>query len=174
MLALFKHVLNRRLIDHQIRFAAFPLHLDAVPVIPLNDAVNFFAIAQHNHHRRPRLHLLLIIKILGIGLLWRRCLLSAVAAHGAVASIGALSPFHALGTIMPLWPFTAFLRLNRRCIVVSVIFRTRQRWTNQLAVGEVFSVDGFTACYGNHSDFLHVALPWIHALALINLIVWTR
>src|ERR1039458_8170511 len=69
-LPLFKHVLDRRLIDHQIRRAA-AVQLDAALVVPLDVAVDLLAIAQYHHHGSLGLHLLLIIEIFGVGLLGR-------------------------------------------------------------------------------------------------------
>ena len=42
--------------------------LQTALVVPLDHAVNFLAVAQHDHHRGFRLHLLLIVKVLGVGL----------------------------------------------------------------------------------------------------------
>src|ERR1700686_3948352 len=105
VLPFFKHVLNRGLVDHQIRLALLPVHLDAVPVVPLDDPAPFLAVAQHDHHRRPRLHLLPIIKILGVGLLRRRQLFSRAACHCAIPSV---SSIHAFSAILPLRPFAPF------------------------------------------------------------------
>src|ERR1700719_1747941 len=71
---LFEHVLNGGLVNHQIRSAIVADYFDAGLVVPLDDSVHFFAVAQHNHHRRSRLHLFLVIEILGVGLFWRRSL----------------------------------------------------------------------------------------------------
>src|SRR5258708_39386002 len=76
VLPFFEHVLDRGFIDHQISIAVVAVHLDAIPVIPFDDAAPFFTVAQHDHHRSPRLHLLLIIEVLRIGLLRRRRLLA--------------------------------------------------------------------------------------------------
>jgi len=56
------------LVDHQVGGAA-AVQLDAMFVVPLDIAVDFLAIAQHDDHRRLGLHLLLIIEIFGVGLL---------------------------------------------------------------------------------------------------------
>src|SRR6476620_2217279 len=74
--AFFEHVLDGGFVNHQIRFAILAVHLDAIPVIPLDNAVNFFAVTQHDDHGRPRLHLLLIVEIFGVGLLRRSCFFS--------------------------------------------------------------------------------------------------
>src|SRR5580765_5981594 len=71
VLAFFEHVLDGRLVNHEIWFAAVPVHFDAVAIVPLNDAANFLAVLQHNHHRGSRLHLLLIVEVLGVSLLRR-------------------------------------------------------------------------------------------------------
>ena len=68
------HVLNAGLIDQQIRLT-IAVHLQAILVVPLDDAVNLFIVLQHQDHRRLGLHLLLVVEILGVGLLWRRELL---------------------------------------------------------------------------------------------------
>src|SRR4029077_18088866 len=62
--AFFVHVLDRRLVDHQIRLAAVSYNLEAVLVVPLDDAVNLLAVAEHDDQWRLRLHLFLIIEIL--------------------------------------------------------------------------------------------------------------
>src|SRR5271154_2363729 len=70
--AFFIHVLDRGLVDHQVgRTGA--VHFEAALVIPLDYAVNFLAVAEHNDHRSSRLHLLLVVEIFRIGLLgwWR-------------------------------------------------------------------------------------------------------
>jgi len=66
----------------------FADHLDAGLVVPLDDAVHLFAVLQHDHHGRPRLHLLLIIEILRVGLLRRSRLPSPTASwRGTVPTI---------------------------------------------------------------------------------------
>src|SRR5260370_349364 len=77
--AFFVNVFDRRLVDHQIRLAAVSYHLEAVLVVPLDDAVNLLAVAEHDDQWGLRLHLFLIIKILGVGLLRGREFLSAEA-----------------------------------------------------------------------------------------------
>src|SRR3954465_10061157 len=67
LLRLFIHVFDAGLIQQDIRpFRA--IHLEAALVVPLDDAVERLAIAQHEHHRRLRLHLLYVIKVLSVGL----------------------------------------------------------------------------------------------------------
>src|SRR5437660_6761127 len=70
-LSLFIHVLDRRLIDHQIR-CADAVYLDAGLVIPLDGSVDFFIVEHDDYHWSLRLHLLLKIEIFGIGLFRRR------------------------------------------------------------------------------------------------------
>ena len=47
------------------------MHLDAILVVPLDDAANLVAGVEDHHHRRSRLHLLDVIKIFGVRLLRR-------------------------------------------------------------------------------------------------------
>src|SRR5216684_5167645 len=75
--AFLEHILDRRFVDYDIR-RAYAIYLDAVLVIPLNHAMNLFVVGHHDDHRRFRLHLLLVIKILGISLVRRRGLARAV------------------------------------------------------------------------------------------------
>ena len=60
---------------------------------------------------------------------------------------------HALSAVVPLRTLASFLR-HRSCIVIIVILHARQRGSNQLAVGEVILLEGFTVVYGIH-NFLH-------------------
>ena len=91
--AFLVHVLDAGLVDQQVGRAG-AVHLQAVLVVPLDDAVNFFAVLQHQDHGRLGLHLLLIIEILGVGLLRRRSLLAvrAVATISAIAVRSRRSP----------------------------------------------------------------------------------
>src|SRR5579864_3460788 len=57
--------------EQQVRFA-FPIHFKAILVIPLDDALQNFAILEDEGHLRFGLHLFQIVKILGVGLLRRR------------------------------------------------------------------------------------------------------
>src|SRR5262249_17529075 len=103
-------------------------------------------------HRGARLHLLLVVEILGVGLLRRRRFL---AAHGAFATIAAAIPtVHSFLAVMPLWTLAPLLHLDRPCAVVPMVFGARQGRANQLAVGEILAFDGGGVC-GIHSDFLH-------------------
>src|ERR1700730_5217625 len=74
VLAFLEHVLDGGLVDHQVGRAG-AIQLDAVLVVPLDIAVDFLTVAQNDDHGSLRLHLLLIIKILGVSLLGRRGLL---------------------------------------------------------------------------------------------------
>src|SRR5512141_427447 len=67
-LAFLVHVLDRWLVNEQVGLAAAG-ELDAVLVVPLDVAVDLFAVLEHDDHRGLGLHLLLVIKILGVGLL---------------------------------------------------------------------------------------------------------
>src|SRR5882672_8614831 len=70
VLAFLEHVLNRRLVDHQVGRAG-AVELDAALVVPLDVAVDFFSVAQHHDHGGLGLHLLLVVEVLGVGLLGR-------------------------------------------------------------------------------------------------------
>src|ERR1700704_3027408 len=67
VLAFLEHVLDGGLVDHQVGGAG-AVQLDAVLVVPLDIAVDFLAVAQHDDHGSLRLHLLLIVKIFGVSL----------------------------------------------------------------------------------------------------------
>src|ERR1039457_5723738 len=77
---LLVHVHDGRLVEQDIRaFAA--VHFETAAVVPLNHAVQCLAIAQDEHHRGLGLHLLHVIKILGVSLIrWDRFLLQGRAA----------------------------------------------------------------------------------------------
>src|SRR5579871_244200 len=149
ILPLFKHVLDGRFIDHHIRFAAIAVHLDAVPVIPLNDAVNLFPVSQHDHHLRARLHLLLIVEILRVRLLRRRRLLSAARSHRTLSAVSSLR------SVMPFRTISPFLYRHRRTVMIAVILGARQRRANQLTVREVFPVSRFSGRHRSHKYVLH-------------------
>ena len=99
VLAFFVHVLDRGLVDHEVG-RTIAVYLETTLVIPLDDAADFFAIAEHDDHRRSRLHLLLIIKILSVGLLGRRRLAASAVTVIAIVTIVAVAG--ALRTIPPL------------------------------------------------------------------------
>src|SRR5580704_11839414 len=61
----FVHVLNRWLVDDDVGLRS-AVHLQAVLVVPLDHAVDLFAVAEHDHHGCLALHLLLIVKIFGV------------------------------------------------------------------------------------------------------------
>ena len=44
------------------------MELDASAVVPLDAASQFFAVLKHHYHRRPVIHLLLVIEALGMSL----------------------------------------------------------------------------------------------------------
>ena len=67
---LFVHVANAVFEDQQIGFC-FPVDLDAVSIIPLDDAAELLTIIQHHHHGSLVLHLLQIVEAFRIGLLLR-------------------------------------------------------------------------------------------------------
>src|ERR1700730_16858233 len=88
--AFFVYVLDRRLVDHQIRLAAVSYNLETVLVVPLDDAVNLLAVAEHDDQWCLRLHLFLIIEILGVGLLRGREFLTAEALPLSARALGTL------------------------------------------------------------------------------------
>lgn len=64
LLAVFtglEHVPNTLLVNDHIRLPA-AIYLDAVAVVPIDPAVDLFAVFQHDDHRRTDLHLLLEIE----------------------------------------------------------------------------------------------------------------
>src|SRR5690242_8920549 len=58
------------LINHQIR-ATVASELDAVAVVPLDDAAKNFAVVENDSDRRASLHLLYVVKILCVSLFRR-------------------------------------------------------------------------------------------------------
>src|ERR1039458_2228204 len=169
VLVFLKHVLNRRLVNHQIRPALFADHLDAGFVVPLDEAVHFLAVLQHDHHGRPRLHLLLIIEILGVGLLRRSRLPSATSSRrGTVAAVVSSILSTILSTLRTLVPGPALphghmIRIMVGVVVAVVMIRAGQCRTNQLAVCKSFLVACRLGRSGIHR-FLHSGAP-AHALA---------
>src|SRR5580700_10586745 len=150
VLAFFIHVLDGRLVDHQVGLAVFAIYLDAGPVVPLDDAAYFFAVTQNDHHLGARLHLLLVVKIFGIGLFRRRHLLATASAAGRAISAIAV---HAFCAVMPLGAVAPFLLRRWSSAVIAVVFRAGQSWSNQLAVGEIFLFGGFGGQGGVHYFF---------------------
>lgn len=67
VLAGLEHVSNALLVDQQIGLTT-AIYLDAVAVIPIDPAMNFFAVFEHDDHRRSNLHLLLEIESFCVGL----------------------------------------------------------------------------------------------------------
>src|ERR1017187_5792957 len=65
------HILDVGFKQKQI-WCVFAVHLQAVLVVPFDDALQYFAIAKDDRHRSLRLHLLQVVKILGVGLFRRR------------------------------------------------------------------------------------------------------
>src|SRR6516162_3713258 len=119
------HVLDRGLVHHKIG-SAHAIYLQAVLVIPFDDSMDLFSIPEHDNHGSFRLHLLLVIKTLGVGLLGRRRLPTAPV---AVAAVG---------------PLRAALGHRRSRVVVLVAaerFGTIQGGTNQFPVGESVRFD---------------------------------
>src|SRR5215472_5349284 len=147
-LPLFKHVLDRRFINHQIRLAVLTVHLDAIAVVPLNNAVHLFTVAQHDHHRRPRLHLLLVVKILGVGLLGRGRLFP-----GAQSAIVAM--LHAFSAIVPVRPLALLLSQGGAIIMIAVIVWTLQYWADELPIPVILFVSPLGGWNGIHDAVFH-------------------
>src|SRR5450432_1605698 len=126
VLALFIHVLDRGLVNHQVGGAA-AVHLEAASVIPFDGSPNLFAIAKHNYHRRFRLHLLLIIEILRVGLLRRGWFFSQT-----------IRPVMVTVSFDPVGPLATFSHGNRRMIVLG----SAQGRPNQLAIGKSLWLQG--------------------------------
>src|SRR5579872_1407426 len=123
--ALFVHVFDRWLENHQVG-RADAVDLEAILVIPLDDAVDFLAVMQNQYHRRLGLHLFLVIKVLRVGVLRRRRLLRGSVCM-AVIALGALA-CRRRG------------RMLRRMMIVVVAV---ERWADELAVGKL--VGGYAA-----------------------------
>src|SRR6185369_8114936 len=132
LFAFFKHVLDAALVDHQVRAAGVAIQLDACPVVPLDDAVEFFSVVGHNDHRSFRLHLLLIVKIFRVCLLGWRSFLRRCSSCRRRQTFPTLSAF--------------------RSVSLS------QRWANQLPAGESFGFGSATYGCRFHST-LHKNLP---------------
>jgi hypothetical protein len=132
-LAFLINVLNGGLVDHQIRLAV-SVHLDAIPVIPLDGPMNFLTITQHHHHRRLRLHLLLVIEIFRVGSLWGRSLPSPH--RGALYSV---APLHG--------------SLHMVCVVHMIMFVAVQRWPDEFAIGECFLLHRLFSWHGINCIF---------------------
>src|SRR5262249_53581569 len=125
--AFFIQILNRRLVDHQVRSLG-AVYFNAVLVIPLNNAVDFLIIAEHDDHWSLGLHLFLVVEILSVGLLGRRNL-TLSAAPIAVPPAFPTTTFSAFRTLTP-FPTTATLA------AMTMIIAGQGR-TNQLAIAEV-------------------------------------
>src|SRR5262249_54759273 len=128
--ALFVHVLDAGLVDQQVS-RANAVHLQAVLVIPFDDAVNLFPVLQHKDHRGLALHLLLVIEIFGMCLLGRRGLLAVGAA--TIASV-ATRPLATVAILSGM--------------VVAV-----QRGTDELAVGKHLRINSSSYGGGIHRIF---------------------
>src|SRR5215469_15626543 len=69
-LAVFVHILDTGFIEQQIRLTG-AVYFEAALVVPLDRAVERFPVTQNKNHRRLGLHLFYVIKIIGVGLIWR-------------------------------------------------------------------------------------------------------
>src|ERR1700734_2525815 len=127
VLVFLEHVLDGGFVDHQVRSTVYAHHLDAGLVVPLDDAMYFLAVAQHDHHRRLRLHLLLIVEILRVGLLWRRCLARASRPRPAVVPFEPALPA-TFRAVVPFGTFPPFGELHLIWVVIAVVvIPARQR-----------------------------------------------
>src|SRR3954451_12013066 len=84
------HVLDRRFVNEKVG-PGVAGQLNAILVVPLDDAVDLFAIVQHDDHGSLGLHLLLIIEIFCVGLFGWWSFLAA--GTTAAIAIGAFTPF---------------------------------------------------------------------------------
>jgi len=142
VLAFLEHVLDGGLVDHQVGGAG-AVQLDAMFVVPLDIAPDFLAVAQHDDHGSLGLHLLLIIKIFGVGLLGGHGLLRR---GGGTVSVSVAIPVSAFGG-----------RVVRAVVVVRVIGAIERR-ADQLAIREAFLIGGLFGWYGVER-FFHIAPP---------------
>src|SRR5713226_5181888 len=133
-LAFLEHVLNGGLVDHQVGGAA-AVQLDAVLVVPLDIAVDFLAVTQHDNHGGLRLHLLLIVKIFGVGLFGGRGLLGW--SGGTVAIPISIS--------VPVAAFSGRVVMGVAIVVVVGAIEDR---TDQLAIREAVLIGGLFSWYG--------------------------
>src|ERR1700687_3968688 len=120
VLAFLEHVLDGGFVDHQIGGSG-AVELDSILVLPLEIAVDFLAVAQHDDHGSLRLHLLLIIKILGVSLLGGRGLFGR--SGGTIA-------------ISVSVPVPAFSRRVVVGVAIVVMVSAIQDRTDQLAIRE--------------------------------------
>src|SRR6267378_4256277 len=132
VLAFLEHVLDGGLVDHQVGGAG-AVQLDAVLVVPLDIAVDFLAVAQHDDHGSLRLHLLLIVKILGVGLLGGRGLLGR---SGGTVAISVPISVPALGGRVVV------------AVAIVIVVGTIQDRTDQLAIREAVLIGGLFGWYG--------------------------
>src|SRR6185437_5871939 len=110
------HVLDDRLVDEQIGFA-LTMHLEAVAVVPLDDAANLLAIPQYQDHVGLGLHLLQEIETFGVGLVGRVRLLGQALGDRRVGG-------------------------NGRSGAGQLVAHFRERGANELAVGGQLRIGG--------------------------------
>src|ERR1700674_5300993 len=132
--AFLEHVLDGGLVDHQISGAG-AVQLNAVLVVPLDIAVDFLAVAQHDDHGRLRLHLLLIIKIFGVSLFGGRGLLGR---SGGTVSVFVPIPISV----------SAFGGRVVVAVAVVIVLGAIEGRTDQLAVREAVLIGGLFSGYG--------------------------
>src|ERR1700692_4172883 len=165
-LVFLEHILNGGLVNHQVRPPIVTDDLDARLVVPLDDAMHFFAVAHPHDHGRSRLHLLLIVEIFRVGLLRRRRFSSPSRSRPVVTTVWPLKP--------PLWPVVAIVSVPALRplhvvgvvigIVIVIVIDARQSRTDQLAVGEILLVTRLLGRSRSHGFFHSGATP-AHALA---------
>src|SRR5258708_36347575 len=129
VLAFLEHVLDGGLVDHQVGGSG-AVQLDAVLVVPLDIAVDFLAVAQHDDHGSLRLHLLLIIKIFGVSLLVRRGLLGR---SGGTVTISLPISVSAFGGCVTM--------------AIVIVVGAIQRRTDQLSIRAAVPICGLFGLY---------------------------
>src|ERR1700704_3010948 len=94
--------------------------------------MNFFTVLEHYHHRRPGLHLLLVVKIFGVGLFRRRRLPAwdTAPTTSAIVSVAVI----ALGALHTLGSITAIADGELRMVVLGAV----QGRPDELTVAEAF------------------------------------
>ena len=112
---------------------AAAVQLDAVLVVPLDIAVDFLAVAQHDDHGSLGLHLLLIVKILGVGLLGRRGLFGRCGGTVAISVPISVSAFGGRVVV---------------AVAIVVVVGAIEGRTDQLAIREAVLIGGLFGWYG--------------------------
>src|SRR5437867_2174461 len=103
------HVLDAVLHHHQVR-SACAVDLDAVAVIPLDDATQFLAVLQDDDHRSPGVHLLEVVERLGVRLVGWNLLAAGRLRSQPLLQLGQVGPDQ-LAVHLLLRPSRFILRL---------------------------------------------------------------